>query len=183
VGTAAGRIARLLGAGQVIGSSGSAHKARWLTEAAGFDAAFSYRDAPVAEQLANLAPDGIDVYFDNVGGDHLEAAISVLRDHGRVAWCGAVAQHNSLRNPPGAPRNLFDTVGKSLRIEGFLVRDHTDAREELEQFITPRIQSGEIPLDETVTDGFEHVVDAFTGMLRGANTGKALVRLDPAPVT
>jgi NADPH-dependent curcumin reductase CurA len=69
-------------------------------------------------------------------------------------------------------------VGKSLRIEGFLVRDHTDAREEFERFITPRVQSGEIPLDETVTDGFEHVVDAFTGMLRGANTGKALVRLD-----
>jgi NADPH-dependent curcumin reductase CurA len=179
VGSAAGRIARLLGAGQIIGSTGSQRKARWLTENAGFDAAFSYRDAPVAGQLASHAPDGIDVYFDNVGGDHLEAAIGALRDHGRVAWCGAVAQYDNLRHPPAGPRNLFDTVSKSLRIEGFLVRDHMDACQEFERFMIPRIQSGEIPLDETVTNGFEHVIDAFTGMLGGQNTGKALVRLEP----
>jgi hypothetical protein len=178
VGSAAGRIARQLGAGKLIGSTGTQHKARWLTGTAVFDAAFSYRDAPVAGQLSNHAPDGIDIYFDNVGGDHLEAAIGALRDHGRIAWCGAVAQYNNLRQPPAAPRNLFDAVEKSLRIEGFLVRDHLDARDEFERFMIPRILSGEVPLDETITDGFERVIDAFIGMLGGENTGKALVRLD-----
>lgn len=179
VGCAAGRIARQLGARTIIGSTGTTRKASWLTEAAGFDVAFSYRDRPVAEGLVQTATDGIDIYFDNVGGDHLEAAIDVLREHGRVAWCGAVAQYNTLREPPAAPRNLFDTVEKSLRIEGFLVRNHLDAREEFEQFAIPLIKSGAIPLDETITDGFERMVDAFTGMLRGENTGKALVRLEP----
>jgi NADPH-dependent curcumin reductase CurA len=179
VGSAAGRIARLLGAGKIIGSTGSQRKARWLTEKVGFDAAFSYRDAPVTGLLAGHAPDGIDVCFDNVGGDHLEAAIGVLRDHGRVAWCGAVAQYNNLSNPPEAPRNLYDAVSKSLRVEGFLVRDHMDARQELERFMIPKIQSGEVQLDETITNGFEHMADAFIGMLGGENCGKAVVRLGP----
>jgi NADPH-dependent curcumin reductase CurA len=178
VGSAAGRIARQLGARRIVGSTGSQRKARWLTATAGFDAAFSYRDGPVAKQLVSHAPDGIDVYFDNVGGDHLEAAIGALRPHGRVAWCGAVAQYNNLREPPAAPRNLYDAVSKSLRIEGYLVRDHLDARQEFEQFMVPLIQSGEVQPDESITDGFEHVADAFIAMLNGANTGKALIRLD-----
>ncbi|MDY0816160.1 NADP-dependent oxidoreductase [Kitasatospora purpeofusca] len=181
VGTAAGRIARLLGAGRIVGSAGSAAKVRHLTEHLGFDAAFDYHEAPIADRLREAAPDGLHVYLDNVGGDHLEAAIGALRDHGRIAWCGAVAQYNSLQAPPPAPRNLFDVVGKSLRLEGFLVRNHLDARPELYDFLVPHLRSGAVRSDETIVRGFEHVVDAFLGMLKGANTGKMIVQLTDEP--
>ncbi|WP_405004984.1 NADP-dependent oxidoreductase [Kitasatospora purpeofusca] len=181
VGTAAGRIARLLGAGRIIGSAGSAAKVRHLTEQLGFDAAFDYHEAPIADRLREAAPDGLHVYLDNVGGDHLEAAIDALRDGGRIAWCGAVAQYNSLQAPPPAPRNLYDVVGKSLRLEGFLVRNHLDARPELYDFLVPHLRSGAVRSDETVVRGFEHVVDAFLGMLKGANTGKMIVQLADEP--
>ncbi|MBS2533038.1 NADP-dependent oxidoreductase [Catenulispora sp. NF23] len=179
VGTAAARIARVMGARRLIGSTGSAAKAKHLVEHVGFDAAIDYRAAtPLADQLGAAAPDGIDVYFDNVGGTHLEAAISVLRHHGRIAWCGAVAQYNDLDNPPAAPANLYDIVGNALRLEGFLVRDHLDAREEFEDFLIPHIVSGAVPVDETVVHGFAHTVDAFLSMLDGGNTGKMVVTLE-----
>jgi NADPH-dependent curcumin reductase CurA len=177
VGGAAGQLARLLGAGRIVGSAGSAAKVTYLTDRSDFDAAFDYHAGPVADLLAAAAPDGVDVYFDNVGGDHLAAAIGALRDHGRVAWCGAVAQYNNLDDPPAAPRNLYDVVGKSLRLEGFLVREHMDAREEFERFLVPHVRSGRVLVHETVIDGLERIVDAFVGMLRGENTGKTLVRL------
>ncbi|MBV6696358.1 NADP-dependent oxidoreductase [Kitasatospora aureofaciens] len=176
VGTAAGQFARLLGAGRVVGSTGSAAKAAHLTDRLGFDAAFDYHDGPIADRLREAAPDGLHVYLDNVGGDHLEAAIATLRDRGRIAWCGAVAQYN-LQSPPAAPRNLYDVVGKSLRLEGFLVRNHLDARPELYDFLVPHLRSGAVIPDETVVQGFDHVVDAFLAMLRGANTGKMIVQL------
>ncbi len=179
VGSAAGQIARLLHAGRIVGSAGSAAKVEHLTTRLGFDAAFDRHDGPIPTSLAHAAPEGIDVYFDNVGGDHLAAAIDVLRDHGRIAWCGAVAQYNSPNDPPAAPHNLFDIVGKSIRLEGFLVRDHTDTREEFEQFLIPHVRSGRTTVDQTVADGFDTIVDAFLGMLRGENTGKTLVRATP----
>ncbi|MEU5433139.1 NADP-dependent oxidoreductase [Streptomyces sp. NPDC020719] len=177
VGTAAGRIARLLGAGRIVGSAGSAAKVGFLTEAVGYDAAFDYHDGPVGEQLAKAAPDGIDAYLDNVGGDHLEGAISALRAHGRIAWVGAVAQYNNPAAPPAAPRNLYSVVAKSLRLEGVLVRDHRDAQGELEEFLVPHLRSGRMASDETVVDGMERTVEGFIGMLRGGNTGKMLIRV------
>ena len=167
VGSAAGQIARLLGAGRIVGSAGSAAKVDHLTRDLGFDAAFNYKDGAVTDLLAKAAPDGVDVYFDNVGGDHLAAAIDALRNRGRVAWCGAVAQYNNLRTPPSAPHNLFDVVGKNLRIEGFLVASHLDAREEFETFLAPHVRSGAVVVNETVVDGFPNLVEAFLGMLRG----------------
>ncbi|MET9654392.1 NADP-dependent oxidoreductase [Streptomyces sp. NPDC006460] len=175
VGTAAGRFARLLGAGRLVGSAGSARKVAHLTERVGFDAAFDYHDGPVTALLAKAAPDGVDVALDGVGGDHLEASIDALREYGRIAWVGAVAQYHSLSAPPPAPRNLFDLVGKSIRLEGFLVRNHMDAQAELYDFAVPHLRSGRLPLDVTVTEGFDRIVDAFLGMLRGENVGKALV--------
>lgn len=175
VGSAAGQFAKLLGAGRVIGSAGSKAKVRHLIDTLGFDAAFDYHDGPVGEQLAELAPDGIDVYLDNVGGDHLAGAIDALREFGRIAWCGAVAQYNSTEPPP-APRNLFDMVGKSLRLEGFLVARHRDAQQEMEDFAVPHLRSGALVPDETVVRGFDSVIDAFMGMLRGENTGKMIVQ-------
>ncbi|MFJ6794175.1 NADP-dependent oxidoreductase [Streptomyces sp. NPDC091268] len=176
VGTATGRIARLLGARRIIGSAGSAAKVRRLTERLGFDAAFDYHDGPVGEQLAQAAPDGIDVYVDNVGGDHLEGAIDVLREYGRIAWVGGISMYNGDRSP-AAPRNLFEVVHKSLRLEGVLVRNHTNLQGELEDFLVPHLRSGRIGSDTTVVQGFDRTVEAFRGVLRGDNLGKMLVRL------
>ncbi|WP_411080717.1 NADP-dependent oxidoreductase [Streptomyces sp. cmx-18-6] len=177
VGTAVGRMARLLGAGRIVGSAGTPAKVARLTGELGFDAAFDYHDGPVGELLAKAAPEGIDAYVDNVGGDHLEGAISVLRDHGRIAWVGAISQYHSLHEPPAAPRNLFDIVEKSLRLEGVLVRNYSDVQAELEEFLVPHLQSGVVVPDVTVVDGFEQTVEGFLGMLRGENTGKMLIRI------
>ncbi|MDT7783499.1 MAG: hypothetical protein QOF58_1918 [Pseudonocardiales bacterium] len=174
VGSAAGQIARLMGARRIIGSAGSAAKVAHVLSL-GFDAAFDYRSGAVDELLAKAAPDGIDVYLDNVGGDHLAAAISSLRPHGRVAWSGAIGQYSSA--PPAAPHNLAEVMFKTLRLEGFLVREHLDARSRFESFLVPHIQNGSVIVDETVVDGFANVVEAFLGVLRGDNTGKMLVRL------
>lgn len=177
VGTAVGRMARLLGAGRVVGSAGTPAKVARLTGELGFDAAFDYHDGPVGELLAKAAPDGIDAYVDNVGGDHLEGAISVLREHGRIAWVGAISQYHSAHEPPAAPRNLFAIVEKSLRLEGVMVRNYRDVQQELEDFLVPHIQRGAVVPDVTVVDGFERTVKGFLGMLRGENTGKMLIRV------
>ncbi|MER7724326.1 NADP-dependent oxidoreductase [Streptomyces sp. NPDC096323] len=176
VGTAVGRIARLLGAGRIVGSTGSPAKAARLTGELGFDAAFDYHDGPFGELLAEAAPDGLDAVVDNVGGDQLEGAIGALREHGRIAWVGAIAQYHSAGRPPAAPRNLYDVVGKSLRLEGVLVRNHGDAQGELEDLLVPHLRNGRITPDVTVVDGFERTVDGFLAMLRGENTGKMLIR-------
>ncbi|MEU2620107.1 NADP-dependent oxidoreductase [Streptomyces sp. NPDC007157] len=175
VGTATGRFARLLGAGRLTGSTGSPEKVGYLTGQVGYDAAFDYRTAPVADLLAGAAPDGIDLFVDNVGGDHLGAAIGALRERGRVVRVGTISQYNT----PDAPAVVFDHAGvveRSLRIEGFLVRDHQDAQEELYDFAVPHLRSGALVADETVVDGFERIVEAFLLMLHGGNTGKILVR-------
>ncbi|NSC23434.1 NADP-dependent oxidoreductase [Streptomyces albus subsp. chlorinus] len=176
VGSAAGQLARLLGARRVVGSAGSAEKVRRLTGEWGFDAAFDYHDGPVGQLLAEAAPDGVDVYLDNVGGEHLEGAIEGLREFGRIAWVGAIAQYNSAQ-PPAAPRNLYEIVDKSLRLEGVLVRNHRSVQSELEDFLVPHLRAGRVVDVQSVVHGFDNVVEAFLGMLRGANTGKTVVRI------
>jgi NADPH-dependent curcumin reductase CurA len=98
-----------------------------------------------------------------------------LRNFCRIAWCGAINQYNSLRTPPAAPHNLYDIVGKRIRPEGFLVHDHLDACEEMEDLLVPHIRSGRVVVDETIIEGFDTMVDAFVGMLRGDHAGKVLV--------
>ena len=137
---------------------------------------FEIADRVVEEALAFQAAGVRGLTLENVGGDHLEAAISSLREFGRIAWVGAVAQYNSLQSPPPAPRNLYDVVGKSLRLEGVLVRNYRDVQGELEDFLVPHIRAGHVRPTETVIDGFDNIVDAFLGMLRGENVGKMLVR-------
>jgi NADPH-dependent curcumin reductase CurA len=176
VGSMVGQIAKLRGAAKVIGSAGSPEKVRKLVEEYGFDEAFDYKQGPVAEQLRKAAPDGIDVYFDNVGGDHLEAAIGSLKVHGRVVECGMIAQYNATE-PPAAPRNLALVIGKRLRIEGLLVRDHFDLQPEFVDEVGGWLREGRIAFDETVVDGIDRAVDAFLGLLRGENIGKMLVRV------
>ncbi|MFP3991165.1 NADP-dependent oxidoreductase [Streptomyces sp. E11-3] len=174
VGSQVGQIAKLKGASRVIGSAGSDEKVKKLVEEYGFDAAFNYKNGPVAEQLKQAAPDGIDVYFDNVGGEHLEAAISRLNVHGRVTICGMIAGYNETEPTPG-PRNMAMVIGKRLRLQGMLVGDHADLQPEFVREVAGWIASGELKYDETFVEGIENGVEAFLGMLRGDNTGKMIV--------
>ena len=176
VGTAAGQIAKLLGAGRVIGSAGSAEKVALLTEKYGYDAAFNYKDGDVRGQLAAAAPGGIDVFFDNVGGDHLEAALDAFNDGGRAALCGAIAGYNSTERVPG-PDNMSNLITRALRLEGFTVGQHLQLAPEFQQRMGEWFAAGKIAYDETIVDGIDHTVDAFLDMMRGANTGKMLVRV------
>jgi hypothetical protein len=178
VGSLVGQFARLRGAAGVIGSAGSPEKVAWLREL-GFTAAFSYRDG-VARGLAEAAPDGIDLFFDNVGGDHLEAAIGAFRVHGRAALCGSISGYNAVKPPPG-PRNMSLMVGKRLTLRGFLVSDHADLRPEFTETVTGWLRSGDLVVRETVREGIEQAVPAFLDLLRGGNVGKMVVRLAPDP--
>ncbi|WP_446210633.1 NADP-dependent oxidoreductase [Micromonospora sp. IBSANI012] len=175
VGSLVGQIAKLKGAGHVVGSAGSAAKVERL-KALGFDAAFDYHDGPVRDSLKAAAPNGIDVYFDNVGGDHLEAAISAMNLHGRAAICGMIAQYNDTE-PPAAPRNLAMVIGKRLTLRGFLVSDHGNLREQFVRDVSGWLRDGKLSYDETVVDGIENAPAAFLGLLRGENLGKMLVRV------
>jgi NADPH-dependent curcumin reductase CurA len=181
VGSLVGQFARLRGASAVVGSAGSPEKVRWLTQELGFSAAFDYHDGPVAELLTAVAPDGVDVVFDNVGGEHLEAAVGALRVHGRAALCGSISGYNAVSPPPG-PRNLSLMVGKRLTLRGFLVGDHLDLQPEFRDTVAEWLRSGDLVVRETERDGLEEAVPAFLDLLRGGNTGKMLVRLAPDSV-
>ena len=176
VGTAAGQIARLLGAKAVIGSAGSAEKVELLTGRYGFDVALNYKDGPICKQLRAAATDGIDVYFDNVGGDHLEAALDVFNDGGRAALCGAIVAYNSTERIPG-PDNMSNIITRGLTLRGFTVGHHFDKAPEFTAKMSDWLASGEVVYDETVVDGIDHAVDAFLDMMRGANIGKMVVRI------
>ena len=176
VGNLVGQMAKLKGASRVIGSAGSDEKVKLLVEEYGFDAAFNYKNGDVAEQLKAAAPDGIDVYFDNVGGEHLEAAISSLNVHGRITVCGMIAQYNETEPTP-APRNLAMVIGKRLRIQGMLVRDHQALQPQFVREVAGWLRSGELKYQETVVEGVENGVEAFLGLMRGENTGKMIVSL------
>ncbi|MFD8233074.1 NADP-dependent oxidoreductase [Streptomyces sp. NPDC059696] len=176
VGGQVGQIAKLKGAARVVGSAGSDEKVKLLKEEYGFDAAFNYKDGPVAQQLRAAAPDGIDVYFDNVGGDHLEAAIGSLNEGGRIAVCGMISVYNDTEPAPG-PRNLARLIATRGRIEGFLVGDHYDLQPQFVQEVAPWVASGELKYRETVVEGIENNLEAFLGVLRGDNTGKMIVKL------
>ncbi|MDH6288354.1 NADP-dependent oxidoreductase [Rhodococcus opacus] len=176
VGTAAGQIARLEGASRVIGSAGSAEKVALLTDRYGYDAAFDYKQAPVREQLRGLAGDGIDVYFDNVGGDHLEAALDVMRNGGRAALCGAISAYNATERTPG-PDNMVNIISRGLALEGFTLGNYTHVFPEFAAKMGPWLASGDVVHDETVVDGIENSVDAFLQLMHGGNVGKMLVKV------
>jgi NADPH-dependent curcumin reductase CurA len=173
-GSAAAQIARIRGA-RVLGSAGSPEKVSWLEEL-GLDAVFDYRERPVREALRELAPDGLDVYFDNVGGEPLEAAIGAMRDHGRVVACGSIAQYNDTEPRPG-PRNLALVVTRRLRIEGFIVTDHNDRLPAFLAEAAGWVSDGRLRWRETIVEGIEHMPEALVGMLRGDNIGKMLVKV------
>ncbi len=176
VGSAVGQMARVAGC-RVIGSAGSAEKVAWIREL-GCDAAFDYRERSPREALAELAPDGIDMYFDNVGGDHLEAAIGALRTYGRVVACGSISRYNDAEPTPG-PRNMFMVVTKRLRLQGYIITDHGDRFGEFARQATEWVRDGRLQYRETIVEGIENAPSAFLGLLRGENIGKMLVAVGP----
>ena len=177
VGSIAGQIAKLRGAARVIGSAGSAEKVKLLTEELGFDAAFNYKDGPVLAQLQKAAPEGIDVYFENVGGEHLEAALTAMRPNGRIAVCGMVSNYNNEKPAPG-PSNLILITGKRLTIKGFIVSDWGQKTPEFLKEVGGYLAAGKkLKSKETVVEGLERAPAAFLDMLRGENVGKMVVKL------
>ncbi|MEU8784432.1 NADP-dependent oxidoreductase [Streptomyces sp. NPDC048637] len=176
VGSLAGQIARLRGAKAVIGSAGSAAKREYLTGELGFTAAFNYKSGTVRELLAEAAPDGIDVYFDNVGGEHLEAAIEALNLNGRAALCGAISGYHDTEHAAG-PRNMVELVKKRITLRGFEVGDHEGLQPRFAEEVGGWLADGRISFRETVEDGITQAVEAFLGLMDGRNTGKMLVRL------
>ncbi|MEY2400763.1 MAG: hypothetical protein QOJ08_874 [Ilumatobacteraceae bacterium] len=179
VGTAVGQFARLLGASRVVGSAGGEAKRAILVDEFGFDDAFDYRAGPAREQLQRVAPDGIDVYFDNVGGEQLVAALDALRVNGRVALCGMISNFDEA-NPRNDISKLISVVLKRLTIRGFIVRDHEDMRPEFERQVAEWLRDGKAVSKDTIYEGLEHAVEALFGVMTGANVGKMLVRLDPS---
>jgi hypothetical protein len=175
VGNVAGQLAKLRGC-RVIGSAGSTEKVEFLREECGFDAAFDYKAGPVLEQLNREAPDGIDVYFDNVGGETLEAALSALRMHGRIAACGGISGYNAETPRPG-PSNLFNVIVKRLTMRGFIVSDWLDRRAGFEQEVGGYLKAGKLKNKETVVKGIDQAVGAFIGLFQGQNVGKMVVEL------
>ena len=178
VGSIAAQIAKLRGA-RVVGSAGSPEKVAWLSEL-GLDGVFDYRETSTRDALREHAPDGIDVYFDNVGGETLEAAIGAMRLHGRIVACGSISRYNATEALPG-PRNMFLVVTKRLRMQGYIVFDHYDRYSAFVAEVAPAVADGSIRYRETIVDGIERAPEAFIGLLEGANVGKMLVRVGPEP--
>ena len=176
VGSTAGQIAKVKGC-RVVGSAGSAEKVRWLTEELGLDHAFDYHDADLRAELRAGAPEGVDVYFDNVGGDHLQAAISSMREFGRIALCGAISMYNDTEPTPG-PTNLPRAIGLGLNIRGFLVRHYSHMRDDFLRDMGGWLADGRVTYRETLYEGIEAAPEAFIGLFTGANIGKMVVRVE-----
>ena len=177
VGSVAGQLAKLRGC-RVIGSAGSAEKVEFLQKECGFDAAFNYKAGPVLEQLRLHAPGGINVYFDNVGGETLGAALSALRVHGRIIACGAISDYNEEKPRPG-PSNLFNMITKRLTMKGLMVFDSLDRQDEFEKEMGGYIAAGKVKHKETVVKGIDNAVGAFIGLFQGQNVGKMVISLEP----
>lgn len=175
VGNVAGQLAKLRGC-RVIGSAGSEEKLGFLVDECRFDLAFNYKTAPVLEQLRNAAPDGIDVYFDNVGGESLEAALSALRVHGRIIACGGISRYNVVEPQPG-PTNLFNMTTKRLTMKGLIVGDWLARQTEFEKEVGDHFLAGRLIDKETVVEGIEQAPAAFIGLFDGKNIGKMVVKL------
>ncbi|QXQ06662.1 NADP-dependent oxidoreductase [Sphingosinicellaceae bacterium] len=174
VGSIVAQIAKIKGC-TVVASAGSDEKCDWL-RSVGVDQAINYKGGNLLEAVQAAAPQGIDVYFDNVGGEHLEVAIEVANGFARFAECGMISAYNATGPVPG-PRNMVLIVGKRLKIQGFIVSAYDHLRPQFLADMSGWIASGRIKWEETVEDGIERAPHAFAGLFTGGNTGKMLVRL------
>lgn len=175
VGNAAGQIAKLLGAGQVVGFAGSDDKCKWLLDQVGYDGAINYQREDVSQALAEQCPDGIDVYFDNVGGDLLQPVLEQINYRARIAFCGAVADYNAVTKT--GPTNLFRLVANCGRLEGFMthywLEDYAEARQQLASWL----DKGSLVNYEARYEGVESCGTAFCDLFAGRNYGKTIVKV------
>jgi NADPH-dependent curcumin reductase CurA len=174
-GSVAGQLARIWGC-RVVGIAGGPEKCEWLTGELGFDGAVDYKSENVRRRLRELCPDGIDVFWDNVGGAALEAALANLAMHARVVLCGAISTYNAAERPPG-PSNYMNLLVRRSRMEGFVVFDYLSRTDEALAELLPLIGEGKIRYREDVRDGLECAPQALVDLYTGANTGKLLVRI------
>jgi len=178
VGSVVCQIAKLKGC-RVVGSAGSDEKVAWLLNEAGVDAAFNYKTAgDVIAAVGEHCPKGIDVYFENVGGVHLEAALEHMNTHGRIVMCGMISMYNATKPVPG-PTNLSYIIAKQLIVQGFMVAAHFDKLQQFYSDMAKWIAEGRIKWKETVVDGIENAPEAFTGLFKGENFGKMIVKIGP----
>jgi hypothetical protein len=176
VGSLVCQIAKIKGC-QVIGSTGSDEKVAWLREDAGIYSAFNYKTAEnLWDELPKHCPEGIDVYFDNVGGTHLEIAIDSMNDHGRIVLCGMISIYNATR-PPRAPRNLVSAIPKRLTLKGFIIYDYNDRMLQFQHEMGQWLKQGQIHWKETIVQGIENAPKAFLSLFTGESFGKMIVKL------
>lgn len=176
VGSTVCQIAKLKGC-TVIGSAGSDAKVKWLTDEIGVDAAINYKTAPsLFEAVKEAAPNGIDVYFENVGGEHLEVALAHMNNFGRIPVCGMISQYNDT-DPVAGPPNMALIIGKRLKVQGFIVTDYLKRLPEFYGDMSEWAGQGKIKWQETIFDGIDAAPDAFIGLFSGGNLGKMLVKL------
>lgn len=175
VGSMVGQFARLMGASRVVGSAGGAEKCAWLKDECGFDDVIDYRATDVRSALGELFPEGIDLFFDNVGGWQMVHALHNMKIHGRISMCGAVSNFGSQEQPSLA--ELIETVLRRVTISGFIVRDYEDLRPEFEARVSEWLASGDLVDRATIYEGIENAGAGLEGLLNGANLGKALIRI------
>ena len=175
-GSIAGQIARIKGC-RVVGIAGGSEKCGWLTDEARFDAAIDYRSDDVRSAIAETCPDGIDVFFDNVGGEILEAALDNLAQRARIVLCGGISGYNATEPTPG-PRNLMNLIITRSRMEGFIVLDYYDRSAEAAKQLLEWIQGGEIVYQEDLQQGFDNIPATLTRLFTGQNIGKQLLEID-----
>ncbi|HQY90767.1 NADP-dependent oxidoreductase [Caldilinea sp.] len=176
VGSIVCQIAKIKGC-RVVGSAGSDQKVDWLLNTIGVDGAFNYKKVDdLSAELQRQCPDGIDIYFENVGGEHLEAVLFNMNPFGRIPVCGMISQYNQTE-PQSGPQNLGVMIGKRLLLQGFIVSDHYDQFPQFQTDMAKWINAGKIKWEETIVEGIEHTPQAFIGLFTGENRGKMLVRV------
>ena len=181
VGTVACQIAKIKGC-RVIASAGSDEKLEWLQKECGVDEIINYKKVDsLQDAVKAAAPNGIDVYYENVGGEHLQVAINLMNPFGRIAACGMISEYNATEPAPG-PSNMSMIVGKSIKIQGFIQTFHLDMRPQFVADMGKWMSEGKLKWQETVREGIDEAAGAFIGLFHGENTGKMVVRLGPDTV-
>ena len=183
VGQIAGQLAKIWGC-RAVGIAGGNEKCELVTNTFGFDASVDYKDGNFAARLKDACPDGVDIYFENVGGDVLKAVLPQMNDFGRIPVCGLIAWYNLTSPPEGGdmtPALMRMILTKRLRVHGFINYDHAEHRADFDREMAGWIRDGQIRYLEDIVDGFDNVVDAFQGLMTGRYTGKVLVRLGDDP--
>jgi len=175
VGSIAGQIAKIMGA-RVVGLAGSPEKCRWVVDELGFDECIDYRAEDIGAGLSRTCPGGIDVYFDNVGGETLNQVLARINDHARIILCGAISQYDTDRPAPG-PANLINAIPRRALLKGFIILDHMDRAAEATQVMGGWLREGRLVSKTYVRDGLDSAPAALQDLFSGANVGKTLVRV------